>query len=183
MTKTPPIVWLFVGVAATAALGGGVWWSQRSEDPGAVPPSALVPAAPAVPTPGPTPVAEPVVRDDDPKSRIIPILYPDGSRMPPLNGVKVAPSLYWPPEVPFTPVVGTFVDAQGIEWYKHADGSQSTTQMVWRKDLGREDAVSRVAAPTTPLPMLLEDADGSSRLIPVPKPTTPPAQGGAPRKS
>jgi len=184
MTKSLPLAWLVVGIAGVAAVSVGAWWwSHRSVEP--VPPAAhSTPATEPPPPPqAPQPVAAAGTPAEDPKARIVPILYPDGSRQPPLNGVKAAPSLYWPKEVPFTPVVGKFTDVQGVEWYKHADGSQSTTQMIWRKDLGREDAVSRVAAPTTPLPMLLENADGSSQIVPMPKPATPPAAGGTGRKS
>jgi hypothetical protein len=36
----------------------------------------------------------------------------------------------------------------------HADGSRSTTEMVWRSDLGRYDATTRLARPTPTAPML-----------------------------
>lgn len=73
---------------------------------------------------------------------------PDGSTMPTLNGATDAPSMkdYWGP-FPWSPIVGTERSSAGLDWYRHADGSYSTTQMVWRSDLGRMAAMTRVAHP------------------------------------
>jgi hypothetical protein len=43
--------------------------------------------------------------------------------------------------------VGIETNSQGLDWYKHKDGSYSTTQMVWREDLGKKMAMTRVAHP------------------------------------
>ncbi|MCA8977642.1 MAG: hypothetical protein KDC98_23155, partial [Planctomycetes bacterium] len=51
------------------------------------------------------------------------------------------------------PVVALVVDADGWEWYEHADGTMSTTAMVFRSDLGRKDATSVVASPTPGVPL------------------------------
>jgi hypothetical protein len=74
---------------------------------------------------------------------------PDGRRLAALNGAVGAPALAtaWDPAVPFAEVVGTRVGDDGVAWYVHADGTQSTTRMVWRPDLGRLDAVTSVAHP------------------------------------
>jgi hypothetical protein len=74
--------------------------------------------------------------------------YPDGSQYPPLNGVKDPPVNFWPVQIPFSPVVGQFKDEQGLEWYRHSDGTRSTVQMMWRSDLGRMDPIARVDNPT-----------------------------------
>ena len=52
---------------------------------------------------------------------------------------------YWDPFY-WSPITGV-VRAGPIDWYKHADGSFSTTQMVWRSDLGRMAVMTRVAHP------------------------------------
>lgn len=74
---------------------------------------------------------------------------PDGSFVPTLNGALDAAPLqrYWSAQRPWSPIVGVERSEAGIDWYRHADGSYSTTQMVWRSDLGREDAMTRVAHP------------------------------------
>jgi len=86
---------------------------------------------------------------------------PDGTYLPTLNGVSADLELTWPSHLPFSPVVGRVVDSQGIERYLHADGSQSTTQMVYRSDLGRADAAVLVSTPRPAAP--LKQASGSSR--------------------
>ena len=54
----------------------------------------------------------------------------------------------------------TSVPCAGLDWYKHADGSYSTTQMVMRSDLGRMAAMTRVAHPG---PALVPTAPQSDR--------------------
>ena len=73
---------------------------------------------------------------------------PDGTFVDALNGVVDAPSMkdYWGP-FPWSPIVGVERSDAGLDWYKHADGSYSTTQMVMRSDLGRMAAMTRVAHP------------------------------------
>lgn len=74
---------------------------------------------------------------------------PDGSFVAALNGARdVAPLRhYWSAQRPWSPIVALERSSAGIDWYRHEDGSYSTTQMVWRSDLGREDAMTRVAHP------------------------------------
>lgn len=79
-------------------------------------------------------------------------LLPDGSWVRSLNGVKGAPPLDWPTDIPWSPIKRMVVDPTGQEWYEHEDGSMSTTMMTWRKDLGREDAMTVLANPTDPVP-------------------------------
>jgi hypothetical protein len=123
---------------------------MRSESTAAEPaPPAPLPSLREAPAPTRTPpVPEQMIR------------YPDGSFMPPLNGVKVPAALQWPPEAPFSPIVGKQM-AGGVEWYVHADGTQSTTQMVFRSDLGRDVAVTHVARPMPVLPE--EPAEGTDK--------------------
>ncbi len=72
---------------------------------------------------------------------------PDGSYVPNLNGVSDQMVLNWPERVPFSPIVGRVTDNFGIERYLHEDGSQSTTRMIYRKDLGRMDSMVMVSNP------------------------------------
>lgn len=76
------------------------------------------------------------------------LALPDGSFVPALNGALGAPPLirFWGNR-PWSPIVGRERSDRGIDWYVHADGTRSTTQMAWRSDLGRMDAMTRVAAP------------------------------------
>ena len=73
---------------------------------------------------------------------------PDGSTLPTLNGALDAAPLqqFWGP-FPWSPIVAIERSEAGLDWYRHADGSYSTTQMVWRSDLGRMAAMTRVAHP------------------------------------
>jgi hypothetical protein len=74
---------------------------------------------------------------------------PDGSYVPALNGAEGAPplQLFWEAGRPWSPIVGVARSDAGVDWYVHADGSRSTTEMKWRGDLGRLDALTRVAHP------------------------------------
>jgi hypothetical protein len=72
---------------------------------------------------------------------------PDGTYVPALNGVVGAPPMVWPEDRPFSPITHKETGSNGIEWYLHADGTASTTAMIFRKDLGREDATALVAHP------------------------------------
>ena len=78
-----------------------------------------------------------------------PLLLPDGTTVPALNGAVGAVPLAraWSPHVPYSPIVGRERSDAGIDWYVHADGTRSTTEMKYRPDLGRPDAVTRVAHP------------------------------------
>ena len=70
------------------------------------------------------------------------------------GAVDAAPlAEYWGPS-PWSPIIGVRTSTAGVDWYEHADGSFSTTQMVMRSDLGRMAAMTRVAHPrheATPL--------------------------------
>lgn len=114
----------------------------RSESPS---PEAAAPVARAPLRDAPAPTRTPNVPQEM-------IRYPDGTYMPPLNGVKNPAVLQWPPEMPFSPIIGKQT-AGGVEWYVHADGTQTTTQMMWRSDVNREVAITHVARPIPVLPV------------------------------
>ena len=54
------------------------------------------------------------------------IRFPDGSSRPALNGVTQALEIPWPSGVPFAPVVEQ-LHHNGADWYRHADGTFTTT--------------------------------------------------------
>ncbi len=76
------------------------------------------------------------------------LALPDGTFVPALNDAVDAAPLqdFWGPQ-PYSAIVGVERSSAGVDWYRHADGSYSTTQMVWRSDLGRFAAMTRVAHP------------------------------------
>jgi hypothetical protein len=140
-------VLLLIAASGITAL----WCADRVETPAqtAAPPALTVTAevatgpvvADAAPAIGQTAAAAP----DASKQ----LELPDGSFVPALNGaVNAAPlARFWSPHVPWSPIVATERSDAGVDWYRHADGSYSTTQMVWRQDLGRHEAMTRVAHP------------------------------------
>jgi hypothetical protein len=125
-------------LAVVAAAGAGIWLAQRRPpaDPPPPPETPLHQPA-AAPTPGPAPapaLAEPLPLPT-PASAGIPeadcIAYPDGTKLPPLNGVKKAPQMVFNPRLmPFAKVVRKELDPRtGIEWYIHENGVRSTTRL------------------------------------------------------
>jgi hypothetical protein len=137
---------LLVLVLVLVAAGGWFLW-QRGQD-------APVPA-PQVPNPpssrqAMTSVPAPVKSPERPQEMV---RYPDGGYMPPLNGVTIPANLAWPPDHPFSPIVGKQATPDGTEWYIHADGTCSTTVMVWRSDVGRKVPYTHVARPVPVAPV------------------------------
>lgn len=130
-----------VAVGIAVATGGGETAAPAAGLPAAAAPVAE-PAVPAVPAVASVAAAPPPV--DSPSRQL---LLPDGTSVPALNGaVDAAPlARYWGPW-PWSPIREVVRD-RGVDWYRHDDGSFSTTQMVWRSDLGREAAMTRVAHP------------------------------------
>lgn len=56
---------------------------------------------------------------------------PDGTFLPFLNGMTAAPAVQRDPAYgPVPPIVGIVVDADGIEWWEHADGSTTTCHYI-----------------------------------------------------
>src|SRR5262245_3582168 len=92
----PALHQLLLGVLAVALLAGAIVFWPHTTATATPPQPAPAPAAapPAVPAPAPAAAPSPVTAD--PKERVLPILYPDGSSWPSLNGVKVPPAITWP---------------------------------------------------------------------------------------
>jgi len=116
-----------------------------------VPPSvAAAPAPPAAAAPitvVPITVV-PVAAARDPQARDRQLELPDGTFVPTLNGATGALSLgkCWGAR-PWSPIERIERSDLGIDWYVHADGTRTTTEMKWRDDLRRLDAMTRIAVP------------------------------------
>lgn len=142
-------MWL-VGIAVLGGVsyGLGQLRSASSLEAGASAAPAVAPKAQDTVAPAAAAVRsapDPAASDDHRHE----LELPDGTFLPALNGaVAPAPlSRYWGAEVPWSPIVGVERSHAGVDWYRHANGSYSTTENVWRQDLGRFDAMTRVAHP------------------------------------
>ena len=135
--------------AAAAALGGRDDAPRTEGAPAAVQAPPVESARPA--TGRVTTAAKPDAKQVD-RSRELEL--PDGTFVAALNGAVGASPLavYWGSS-PWSPIVGVERNSAGVDWYRHADGSYSTTEMVWRKDLGRKAAMTRVAHPGPAAPV------------------------------
>lgn len=136
------------------AVGTAVFLFVRRTDAPVVPPVQ----APAVVTQAPAAKpAEPVVAPlPTPESAGIPvddcIAYPDGTRLPPLNGVKKAPQMVFHRLIPFAKVVRKEFDkATGLEWYIHENGVRSTTHLQWKNGVQEAFAEIEIARPALPV--------------------------------
>ena len=145
--------WAVKGLAAAAlacaALASAApWFSSR---PQAAPSGCALPES-KPPAPAPAPAAEVAAVERAKESSSVDhsreLELPDGTFVPALNGAVGATKVaeFWGP-LPWSPIVGVERSSAGVDWYRHEDGSYSTTQMVWRKDLGRYEAMTRVAHP------------------------------------
>lgn len=132
---------LILPVLLALATLGAVTWLLRP-GPGTPPPALVDPAS----RPASSVESLTVVRATrDPLELLDSIRFPDGSYLPPLNGAKGRVVMTWPAGRPFSPVVGKIGGGQSEEWYRHADGTLSTTVVKFRSDLGREDVLCQIA--------------------------------------
>lgn len=137
---------LAAGVAAWCGLHSAAGLVLAAPEVRAALPDAPAPAAaPATAALPPVEAPSPPCVDDEAT-----VLLPDGSRIDALNGARGAKPLRdaWPANEPWSPIVGVEHSPAGVDWWVHADGSRSTTEMKWRDDLRRYDAVTRLARPT-----------------------------------
>ena len=109
--------------------GPGSAPASRPESRGAVAPKI------AQERPGKPPV------ETDPSKIAGMLRLPNGTAVPPLNGVKNPPPLQWKAKRPWSDIIGTriveYPDRSPVEWYVHADGSQSTTVMLKQERQGK----------------------------------------------
>lgn len=139
-----------IAVGAAATLGLGSWLLAPPAPAAAVAPLAAVtsvaarPAGTAAPARG---AVMPAAKKEPQAEPSRELALPDGSRVPALNGAADPAPLadYWGP-FPWSPIVATR-SSNGVDWYEHADGSMSTTMMVWARGLNRHVCMTRVAHP------------------------------------
>jgi hypothetical protein len=99
----------------------------------------------------------PSVKNPDPEAKRKMVLLPTGEYIQALNGAVDAPPLSWEQGRPYSEIIGIERTPAGQEWWVHADGTKSTTEMNFRSDLGRADATTQVAHPARPLPIEPEE--------------------------
>lgn len=106
------------------------------------------PAVSVLSVDAPVPVAKATVTD-----RSTWLELPDGTFVPALNGATGALSLRecWGTR-PCSPIERVERSDVGVDWYVHQDGTRTTTEMKWRSDLGRQDALTRIAVPLPEAP-------------------------------
>jgi hypothetical protein len=155
MTHTHTVV---VPLCLLAA--GGVWFGL-SRTPAApvhepAPADAASPGTrPPTPVSAPGPaVAAPVAESPAPQAQAV---FPDGSKWPLLNGVTETVTMPWPNR-PFSPVVDKVFD-QGQDWYRHADGTWTTTVLRPETVSGKMVAVGLVFTPKPAAPARLREPD------------------------
>jgi hypothetical protein len=74
------------------------------------------------------------------------LALPDGTFAEALNGaIDPAPLRQSWGTGPWSPIVGVERNSVGIDWYRHADGSYSTTERIWHGDKGEWTTMTRVA--------------------------------------
>src|SRR5262245_59526110 len=145
---------LVVVAVAAAAVAAYFAWFRSGPAPDVAPPAPREQSKPA--TEPPKPVAPVVALLQTPQAAGAPeadcISYPDGTRLPPLNGVKKAPQILFHRAMPFTKVLRKETDPRtGLEWYVHENGARSTTRMMWRN--GVQEAVGEVEMPAETKPL------------------------------
>lgn len=151
MRATPTSV--LAAVAGLCALTVGVYWQmgqQPEATPKAPPPTAAAPTPPTTAPAAVVPLPERGRKPAPPAGRPDQLALPDGSFVATLNGATDVPPLgdYWG-NWPWSPIVGVERSSAGLDWYKHADGSFSTTQMAWSSTLKAHVPMTRVAHPST----------------------------------
>lgn len=138
-------LWLSVAVVALCGAGGALALHFGGGAGQGTPPApAPQPTAAAAETPTPAPVAAVVPPPaPPPEAPARPMArYPDGTEMPLLNGVQEAVGMNWSGE--FSPVAEKVTDQNGIQWYRHRDGSWSTTLMLMDEAKGERVGASLV---------------------------------------
>ena len=141
---------LLFPLAATALLAGfGLSLRHLAEVPAALPsstPSEV--AATTAPDAGVPAVG--VVHAAAPKASapaaIAETTFADGSKLPALNGVTMALTMPWPGGGPFSPVLEV-ITHQGQQWYRHEDGSMSTTVVARDEVSGKPVTVPMCCRP------------------------------------
>lgn len=143
----------FVAVSLAGGLAAVAWAVLHNGSADDAPSPATAP--PATPASGPTePTAAPAVGatapapspKPAPEDRTRQLQLPDGSYVSALNGATNPRPLkeYWGP-LPWSPIVGVETNDQGVAWYRHENGSYSTTETLWDSAGKRQITLTRVA--------------------------------------
>ena len=154
MSISRPVFSLFF-VAAFAA----VFWAWLAS--GEI---AHVESGPQAPTEDPSPTGAWPMKADLPTLEVgsrpeDQLLLPDGTRLPVLNGAYGAPPPKWPEDRPWSPIVRKEIDKLGYEWYVHADGCKTITQVVFDRVSGKRMVATNTFQPTDPLPIRREEGE------------------------
>jgi hypothetical protein len=150
-----------IGVVVCAAAGATLWFWPADATAGSAPAPEPVLQQPVAPAETPEMrarwTAPPTVKNPDAEAKRHMVKLPTGEYVRALNGAVDAKPLEWMRDRPYSPIIGIDRAPDGKDWWVHADGSRSTTEMVYRSDLGRPDAVTQVAHPAPALPFHPED--------------------------
>lgn len=146
-----------LGFLACAAAGAALWWwpadTQASASPEVSAPSARGDSKAEAPVLQARWTAPPTVKNPDVEAKRRMVQLPTGEYVQGLNGVIDCGRLAWPSDRPYSPIIGVERSPDGKDWWVHADGSKSISEMVFRSDLGRHDATTLVHNPTPGLPL------------------------------
>lgn len=140
--------WAVIGAAGAAA-----WLATRPANDAAPAAPELSPPAASVPVP---PAVGDVIAAAPPTAVVAPpaptgkgsVKFPDGSVREALNGVTAELEIPWPAAHPWSPIVET-VAQDGVDFYRHADGTFTTT-VVRPETVSGE--VTQIALCYTPSP-------------------------------
>ncbi|MEZ5963445.1 MAG: hypothetical protein R3F56_06320 [Planctomycetota bacterium] len=140
------------------AVAGAVLWFWPTDAAATQPAPAPAASSSTTPEPQEAPAlsarwtAPAAVQHPSPTEQKHMVKLPTGEWVKALNGAVDA-RITWPSDRPFSPIIGVERASDGKEWWVHADGTKSTTEMVYRSDLGRHDGLGQIANPVPPLPM------------------------------
>jgi hypothetical protein len=142
---------LVLPLAAVALLTGLAWTVGTAQDVAAALPQTIA-AAPAAVAAN-QPVVQQAPAPDAPEcappassAAVATATFADGSRLPALNGVVTDLTMPWPGGGPFSPVLEV-IEHQGQQWYRHADGSMSTTVVTRDEVSGKPVTVPMCCRP------------------------------------
>ena len=177
MSKIPIVVVVLVVVVGGAYLVLGGQWGQQ-KDPGVstvdtqshdgnVPGDAAIAGEQPASKQAAAPNSAQSMRELPLPSKLGPgpksLKMPDGTYLPVLNGAEGAPAVDWPEGRPYSPVIKKIIDAEGLEWYLHKDGSYTITQNLYRSDLKRTEPATTLYNPTETKPMNPEEVERIER--------------------
>lgn len=148
-----------LAIAAGGALG---WLLHKPAPPPATPVARMAAPAPAPASQAPVVVAAAAPSKQGPAPAAPKAMgrFSNGVKVALLNGVTEPVDLAWPADWPWSPVKETVRDERGIDWYRHADGSMSTTLVRTDEATGKQKTMGLVYTPGgEPLPSAVRNVD------------------------